>query len=188
MSKGSTSDLMLFSNGRSTMKIPAFLNNKRSKTMLNLEFHCFYMKSENVTGKKVRTICIDKGKELDNRLMEECCNQRGIKIEKVPPYSSAANGMAERANGMVIEGARMLLNGSSLPHSFWGEAAATFCYIDNFVPSARFPDDVPIEIWTCHCHDISHLRLFGCRCWAMLPVRHTDDKLGKQAIEGVLVG
>lgn len=104
------------------------------------------MKAENVTRKRVWAIRINRGKELDNRLMEEYCAQQGIDIEKVPPYSSAANGMAEQANRTVIEGTRTSLDESGLPHSFWAEAAATFCYVDSFIPSSQFPDDIPIEI------------------------------------------
>lgn len=186
-SLGGASYLMLFTDGRSTTKFPSFLSNKRSETTLK-EFHRFRVKAQNQTNKTVRTIRIDGGKELDNRLMEEYCAQRGIVIEKVPPYSSAANGMAERANRTVIEGTRTFLDESGLPHSFWAEAAATFCYVDSFVPSARFPDDIPIEIWTRKRHSVSHLRPFGCRCWPTLPPIRTEGKLARQSIEGVMIG
>lgn len=120
-SLGGATYLVLFTDGRSTLKSPAFLSNKRAETTLK-EFHRFRVKAENQTGKRIRIIQIDGGKELNNRLMEEYCGQCGIEIEKVPPYSSASNGMAERANRTVIEGARTLLDESGLPHSFWGEA------------------------------------------------------------------
>lgn len=186
-SLGGASYLMLFTDGRSTVKVPACLPNKRSETTLK-EFHKFRVKAENQTRRSVRAIRIDGGKELDNRLMEHYCEQRGIDIEKIPPYSSAANGMAERANRTVIEGTRTFLDESGLPHSFWAEAATTFCYVDGFVPSARFPDDIPIEVWTRRRHDVSHLRPFGCRCWPTLPNVRTDGKLARQSIEGVMIG
>lgn len=147
---------MLFTDGRSTVKIPLFLSNKRSETMLK-EFHHFKIKAENQTSRSVKAIRIDGGKELDNKLMSDYCEQRGIEIEQVPPYLSALNGMAERANGTILEATWTFLNESGLPHSFWAEAAATFCYVDSFVPSARFPDDIPIEIWTRKHHDVLHL-------------------------------
>jgi len=103
-------------------------------------------------------------------------------MEKASPYSLAANSMAERANRTVFEGTRTLLDEAGLPHSFWAEAAATFCYVEGFVPSARLPDDVPIKVWTQKRHDVSHLRPFGCKCWATLPDVRTGETLARQAV------
>ncbi|KAF8830805.1 hypothetical protein HHX47_DHR2000963 [Lentinula edodes] len=155
-SRGGATWMILFTDGRSTVKVPDFLSNKLAATTLK-SFHRYCLKAELETGKKVKCIRIDGGKELDNGLMENYCAEKGIKIEKIPPYSSAANGMAERANRTVISGVRTLLDESGLGHSFWAEAAATYCYVDSFVPSSRFPDDIPIQIFTGKRQDISHL-------------------------------
>ncbi|GAW04991.1 retrotransposon unclassified [Lentinula edodes] len=144
--------------------------------------------AENQTGKRIRIIRIDGGGELDNRAMTEYCESHGILIEKIPPYLSPANGMAERGNRTVIEGTRTLLDDSEFPRSFWAEAASTFIYVDNFVPTARFPDLVPMEAWTQRRQDVSHLRPFGCECWAKLPETHRDGKLARQSVKGRLLG
>ena len=81
-----------------------------------------------------------------------------------------------------------MLEDSSMPASFWAEAASMFLYVDNFVPSSRFPDDVPLEIWMKRRHDMSHLRPFGCNCWATLPEVRKTGKLSRQAVKGRLLG
>lgn len=103
---------------------------------------------ENQTGKKLRRIRIDGGGELNNGLVDQYCAEHGIIVEKVPHDSSAANGVAERAFRTVMEGTRTLLEDADLPYPFWGEAASTFIYTNNFVPSTRSLDTVPIEAWT----------------------------------------
>ncbi|GAW00622.1 retrovirus-related pol polyprotein [Lentinula edodes] len=179
--------MMLFSDGASSVRVPAFLKDKRKETSLK-EFHRYRTMAENQTGKKLKTVRIDGGGEFDNGLMEAYCADRRITIEKITPYSSSANGMAERGNRTVIEGVRTFLGESGLPRSFWAEAAATFTYVDNFVPTARFPDHVPIKYWSCKRQDMSHLRPFGCRAWATLPESRREGKLARQAVECKLIG
>ncbi|GAW00310.1 retrovirus-related pol polyprotein [Lentinula edodes] len=70
----------------------------------------------------------------------------------------------------------------------WAEAALTFCYVNAFIPSSCFPDEVPIKIYMKKRHDVSHLRPFGCKCWATLDAIQTDGKLGVRAVEGRFVG
>ncbi|GAV99168.1 retrotransposon Ty1-copia subclass [Lentinula edodes] len=179
--------MMLFTDGASSVRVPAFLKDKQKETSVK-EFHKYRIMAETQTGKRLRIIRVDGGGEFDNGLMEAYCTDRGITIEKITPYSSSANGMAERGNRTVIEGVRTFLEESGLPRSFWAEAAATFTYVDSFVPTARFPDRVPIEYWSNKRQDISHLRPFGCRAWATLPASRTDGKLARQAVECQLTG
>jgi transposase InsO family protein len=186
-SQGGAVYMALYTDGRSSVRIPYFLPNKLASTTLK-SLHDFRVLAERQTGKRLKIIRVDHGREFDNELVREYCTSNGIVIEFNTPYSSAANGVAERANRTVIEGVRAFLEESGLPPSFWAEAAATFCYVDGFVPSSRFPDDIPVEVWSRKRQDISHLRPFGCDCWATLPERRTDGKLSCQAVKGKLVG
>lgn len=178
---------MLCTDGKLSFQVPHFLNNKRKETGVKA-LHEYRLMAENQTGKKMKRLWIDGGGELNNGLVDEYCAENGIIIEKVPHDSSAANGVAERAFRTVMEGTRTLLEDAKLPYSFWGEAAATFIYTNNFIPSTCSPDMVPIKAWTKKRQDISHLRPFGCDCWATLPRRQMDGKLGRQAVKGKLLG
>ncbi|KAF9456395.1 hypothetical protein BDZ94DRAFT_1144613, partial [Collybia nuda] len=62
-----------------------------------------------------------------------------------------------------------MLADSGLPKSLWAEAAATACYVRNFVPSSCHPGVIPAEAWTGKQQDVSHLRPFGCTAFAKVP-------------------
>ena len=81
-----------------------------------------------------------------------------------------------------------MLEESRMPPSFWAEATSTFLYVNGFVPSVWFPDDVPIEIWTGKRQDVLHLHPFGCNCWVTLPEVCKNGKLLRQAVKGRLLG
>ena len=151
-------------------------------------FRQYHVAGERQTGKKLKVVRIDGGRELDNKLMEDYCKDHGITIKRIIPYSSASNGMAERANRTVIEGTRTMLEDAGFPKNLWAEVASTFCYVDNMVPSERFPDDAPAELWMGKRQDVSHLRPVGCDVWAKLPERHRDGKLARQAVRGKMLG
>ncbi|KAF8831255.1 hypothetical protein HHX47_DHR1000495 [Lentinula edodes] len=185
--RGGATYLMLCTDGKSSFRVPYYLTNKRKETGVKA-LHEYRTMAEKQTGKVLKIIRIDGGGELNNTLVDAYCTEHGIVIENVPHDSSAANGVAERAFRTVMEGTRTLLEDADMPYTFWGEASSTFIYINNFVPSSRFPDVVPVEAWTRKRHDISHLRPFGCDCWATLPRRRTDGKLGRQAVKGKLLG
>lgn len=177
--KGRAVYLMLCMDGRSLFQVPCYLTNKQ-KEMGMKALHEYRMMVEKQTGKVLKTIPIDGGGELNNRMVDAYCAEHGITIKKVPHNLSAANGVVERLFRTVMEGTCTLLEEADLPYSFWGEALATFIYMNNFVPSSRFPNTIPVEAWTQRRHNIAHLRPFGCECWATLPRRRTDGKLGRQ--------
>ncbi|KAF8823582.1 hypothetical protein HHX47_DHR10000187 [Lentinula edodes] len=185
--RGGATYLMLCTDGKSSFRVPHYLTNKQKETGVKA-LHEYWIMAEKQTGKMLKIIRIDGGGELNNSLVDTYCTEHGIIIEKVPHDSSAANGVAEQAFRTIMEGTRTLLEEANLPYSFWGEASTMFIYTNNFVPLSRSPNTVPVEAWTRKRHDISHLRPFGCDCWATLPRRWTDGKLGWQAVKGKLLG
>ncbi|KAF5389240.1 hypothetical protein D9757_003484 [Collybiopsis confluens] len=168
---------------------PYFLANKEGPTVLrNVEN--FVTMAERQTGRKLRVIRIDMGREFDNKQMDAWCAARGILIEKIPKASSAANGQVERANGTIIEGVRAMIEDSELDHRFWAEAASAYHYIRGMLPNARHPGIIPWEKWYEAKRtrvNVSHLRRWGCRAW-VTDLDRTNGKLGRQAWEGRLVG
>ncbi|KAF8826133.1 hypothetical protein HHX47_DHR6000528 [Lentinula edodes] len=184
---GGATWMLLATDGCSSVKAPTFLTNKQKETVL-MAIHDWRTMAERQTGLKVLIFRIDGGGEFDNGWFWDYCREHGIVIEMIPPRSSSANGVAERANRTVLDGVRTFLVDAGFPPSMWAEAALTFCYVNTFIPSSRFPDEVPIEIYMKKRHDVSHLRPFGCKCWATLDSIQTDGKLGVRAVEGQFVG
>ena len=58
------------------------------------------------------------------------CRKFGIRHDMSDPHRSETNGVIERTNRTVIEGARCLLFQSGLPHKHW--TTAIKCFADNY--------------------------------------------------------
>ena len=81
-----------------------------------------------------------------------------------------------------------LLRDSGLGHSFWAEAAAYSIATRNLIPSRRHPGCIPLESFLGKRQDISHLRVFGAKCWAKIPVGLGGSKLDPRSVECRLLG
>lgn len=64
---------------------------------------------ENLTGKKIKKLRCDNGREFLNKDVCTFAKEKGIYIEPCPPYVHELNGTAERYNRSVMETARCLL-------------------------------------------------------------------------------
>ncbi|GJU38496.1 putative ribonuclease H-like domain-containing protein [Tanacetum coccineum] len=91
----------------------------------------FIIGLENQLNHKVKIIRCDNGTEFKNHIMNEFCAKKGIKREFSVAKTPQQNGVAERKNRTLIEGARTMLADSLLPIPFWAEAVNTACYVLN---------------------------------------------------------
>ncbi|KAM4058204.1 reverse transcriptase (RNA-dependent DNA polymerase) [Hirsutella rhossiliensis] len=120
----------------------------------------------------------------------------------------------ERSGGLSIERGRVMRIASRLPHNLWKEIVEAACYLRNRTPreprvqinagsDAPEPDakpgaeeelewKSPIELFTGKNAQLSHLRAYGCRAYAMTAnAQLKRDKLRKldpRAHIGYLVG
>jgi hypothetical protein len=65
-----------------------------------------------------------------------------------------------------------------LPHSYWGEAVVTACYVQNRCPTKKL-NQVPEAIWSGSTPSVKHFRVFGCLCYKHIPDqkrKKLDDK------------
>src|SRR6266704_1053942 len=144
-----------------------------------------------MTGRKIRKLRMDRA--FDSHAWEEYCQEHGIIHEFTAPYSSAQNGLAERAIQTTMDDVRTLLRDAGLGHSFWAEAAAYSVDTRNVVPSRRHPGRIPLEAFSGKRQDVSHLRVFGSKCWAKIPTVHCvqvtgGSKLDPRGVECRLLG
>jgi transposase InsO family protein len=65
-------------------------------------------------GEDVRRVITDNGGEYTGKVFEEVCAQHGIIHETTTPYTPEHNGIAERYNRMLQEGALTLQHDASL--------------------------------------------------------------------------
>nr|GEV06047.1 ribonuclease H-like domain-containing protein [Tanacetum cinerariifolium] len=68
-----------------------------------------------------------------NKVMNEFCEEKGIKRKYSVARTLQQNGVAERRNRTLIEEARTMLLDSKLPITFWAKAVNIACYVQNRV-------------------------------------------------------
>ncbi|GKE56405.1 putative ribonuclease H-like domain-containing protein, partial [Tanacetum coccineum] len=142
---------------------------------------------ENLIDLKVKVIRYDNGTEFKNRIMNQFCEMKGIKREFSVARTPQQNGVAERKNITLIEGARTMLADSKLPITFWAEAVNTAFYVQNRVLVIKPHNKTPYELLLGRKHALSFMKPFGCP----VIILNTIDHLGKfdgKADEGFFVG
>eukprot|EP00171_Calliarthron_tuberculosum_P022901 IDg22901t1 len=76
------------------------------------------------------------------------------------------NGVTERMNRTLLNLARSMLHHKGIDRRFWAEAISTAVYIRNRVTSRALPPNTtPHHIWYKSVPNVSHLRVFGSKCW-----------------------
>jgi hypothetical protein len=86
-----------------------------------------------------------------------------------------------------------LLHDSGLRHSYWAKAAAYSIATQSIVLSCRHPGKIPLEALTRKRQSISHLWVFGAKCWAKIPTVNGalvtgGSKLDPRSMECHLLG
>lgn len=131
-------------------------------------FKNFKLMVEKQSEKKIKILRSDGGGEYTSH------DSSGIKHEIIAPYTPQHNGMAERINRTIMNMTRCMLKEKRLPHSFWGEAVSTACYVMNRSPTGKL-NKVPEAIWCGHTPSVKHFRVFDCVCF-----RHVADQKRKK--------
>jgi len=150
-------------------------------------FQAYKARSENEAGRRIQVLRTDGGGEYSGRYFQLYLKQCGIVHSVSPPYSPKQNGLAERANRTLMEGARCMIEDSQLTKPFWGYAVTTAAHIQNRLPSRSHEDKSPLEHWTGETPSIGHLRVFGSVTYMHIP-GETRKKLDPQSRKCILVG
>ncbi|KAF5390764.1 hypothetical protein D9757_004415 [Collybiopsis confluens] len=170
----------------SSMTSDFYLANKESAVTLDA-MERYRVRAEKETDNKLACVRIDGGMEFNSALWKNWAQKHGIRLEITTPYSSAANGVAERRHGTTFERVRTIIEDSGLPPFLWSYACAYVVYTDNLLPAARADFEIPAEIWYERRMDVSHLRPFGVAAWGTI-VDKTPGKLDAHGFRGRMVG
>ena len=81
---------------------------------------------ENQSGKRIKVLRSDRGKEYTSREFERFCEDEGIERQLTVAYSPQQNGVSERKNRTVMEMARSMLK--YLTHSGLKQSTLLFTY------------------------------------------------------------
>lgn len=88
------------------------------------------------------------------------------------PYTPEQNGVAERYNRTIIEGARAMLIDAQLPKKYWLLAMRTMSYLRNRSPTRANNYKTPYEVFYSKKPDLSHVNPFGCEVMVHIPGEH----------------
>ena len=105
------------------------------------------------------------------------------------PYTPQQNGMAERANRYLDEGACTMLAAARLPEAFWAEASRHFCLIANITPWKKEGTFEVDSYQRLHGRPFAYhlLRVWGSKCFVYDQNRDASN-LTPRAIRGIYVG
>jgi transposase InsO family protein len=95
------------------------------------KFKAFKTFAENQTGKRLKILRTDNGKEYVNAELKRLLTNYGIKHELIVPYNSQQNGRAERINRTILEMGRCMIQEPGCPKQLRAEACSTAVYIKN---------------------------------------------------------
>lgn len=132
----------------------------------------------------VKCIRSDNGSEFTAETFQSLLRKNKIRHERSAPYSPHQNGTAERYWRTLFEMGRCLLLEAKLPKELWPYAIMTAAYIRNRCYSERL-NQTPHFALTGKKPNISHMRTFGCECYAYT---QNKQKLDPRCRKGIFVG
>ena len=169
-----------------TRRIFVYFLKTKSEVEVFEAFKRFHAMAERQSGRKLKTLRTDNGKEYMNKSLTSFLQKEGIRHETSNGYTPQQNGLAERANRTIVEMARCLLFEGNMTKGFWAEAVSTAVYLINRSPT-RGHNLTPEEAWNGRKPDLSHLRVFGTKAMVMIP-KEKRRKWDPKSHECVLTG
>ena len=142
----------------------------------------------NLPPEQLKTLRTDNGGEYLSNEFKSYLQEHGIRHQLTVAYTPQQNGVAERMNRTIMDLVRSMLHSSGLSKEFWAEAVAAAVYIRNRVSSHALPNgETPYSRWIGKAPNLSHIRVFGCKCWHVIPKVHSG-KLDPRAKPGIMIG
>ncbi|KAL0323577.1 UNVERIFIED_CONTAM: Retrovirus-related Pol polyprotein from transposon TNT 1-94 [Sesamum angustifolium] len=159
----------------------------REKSEVFKVFKKFKNLVEKQSGRSIKVLRSDRGKEYNNSEFDKFCEEEGIEHQTTVSYNPQQNGVSERKNRTVMEMARSMLQEKHLPKAFWAEAVYTAVYLLNRCPTKAVQNITPIEALSGKKPSAKHLRVFGSICYVHIPTEKRH-KLEEKTEKGIFLG
>jgi len=121
-------------------------------------------------------------------LQEHESLKHGIKHNFSAPRTPQQNGVVEWKNRSLEELTRTLLNATNLVKYLWADAVSTTCYVLNRVLIRPILKKTPYELFKGRKPNISHLKVFGCKCFILNNGKNNLGKFNPKADKGIFLG
>jgi transposase InsO family protein len=159
----------------------------RQKSEVFTIFKKFKIFVEKQSGHFIKVLRSDNGKEYTSNEFDNFCEVEGVDRQLTVGYTPQQNGVSERKNQTVMEMAKSMLHEKKLPKAFWAEAVYTAVYLLNRCPTKAVWNMTPIEAWNGRKPSVTHLKVFGCICYAQVP-KEKRRKLDEASEKCIFIG
>ncbi|KAL0318302.1 UNVERIFIED_CONTAM: Retrovirus-related Pol polyprotein from transposon RE2 [Sesamum angustifolium] len=132
----------------------------REKSEVFKVFKKFKNLVEKQSGRSIKVLRSDRGKEYNNSEFDKFCEEEGIEHQTTEKH---------------------------LPKAFWAEAVYTAVYLLNRCPTKAVQNMTPIEAWSGKKPSAKHLRVFGSICYVHIPTEKRH-KLEEKTEKGIFLG
>ncbi|CAN0260048.1 unnamed protein product, partial [Ascophyllum nodosum] len=187
-SLGGNRYVAIFVDDCTRFKVVKFAKKKSDTTAALLSLTADYITSQKLSIKCVRT---DNGSEFEGEFQREL-DRRSITHEHTPPDTPQYNGVAERALGVLLEKAIILVEELddviNVPREkLWAQAMFFACDVTNkSVTTSTDGSKSPYELWFGKFPTADHLRPFGAVRYARQSVR--EHKMAPKGEKCVFMG
>ena len=151
-------------------------------------FKEFVEKLERELGMRtVRQVISDNGGEYTGEAFRRFCKDKGIHQVTTIPHTPQQNGVSERANRTIMEGARAMIQQNNMPRSCWPEAVVYAAYVRNRSPSRILDYRSAFELRFDEKPNLKKIRIFGSDIYYHVP-KALRRKLDAKARKGRFIG
>uniref|UniRef100_A0A151UEZ7 Retrovirus-related Pol polyprotein from transposon TNT 1-94 n=1 Tax=Cajanus cajan TaxID=3821 RepID=A0A151UEZ7_CAJCA len=163
----------------------AFLSHKYNAFK---NFKIIAKRIQNENDLEIKSLRSQHGCEFQNEKFQTFCEKHGINQNFSTPRTPQQNRVVELKSRSLIELARAMLNENDLPKYFWADAVNTACYVLNRIVIRSLLKKTPYDLYKDRKPNISHFKVFGCKCFILNNGRETLGKFDAKVDEGVFIG